>query len=69
MAQTLRKINELMAKIVERCPAYVFLTALPQLASRICHSHKGKEIIKTQFIKLYFIFKLFFQMFGIFFGI
>jgi hypothetical protein len=31
-----------MTKFLDKCPAFVFLAAFPQLTSRICHSHPGK---------------------------
>ncbi len=40
MANTLKRINDLMAKFTDQAPAHYFLLVFPQLTSRICHPHK-----------------------------
>ncbi len=42
MSRNLKKMNDFMNRFVEICPPFIFLAAIPQLTSRICHSHMGK---------------------------
>ncbi|XP_076061506.1 serine/threonine-protein kinase atr-like isoform X2 [Oratosquilla oratoria] len=48
----LGNMNSFMVQLLERLPHYMFLTALPQLISRVCHSHNEvfihlRDIIAT----------------------
>jgi len=42
MSKNLKKMNEFMSRFLDKSQPYIFLAALPQLTSRICHSHMGK---------------------------
>ncbi|RXG73565.1 Serine/threonine-protein kinase ATR [Armadillidium vulgare] len=52
----LNVMNSFLTQLLDRLPLYMFLIALPQLISRICHSNKGvfevlSKIIATMLIK------------------
>lgn len=50
---TLRKLNAEMAKFIKVLPAFQFLTALPQLMSRICHPNgEVIQMVEQIIIKL-----------------
>lgn len=56
-SKTLDKLNSCMKKLISNLPAFQFLTALPQLTSRICHPNSGVfsllELIIGKVLKQY----------------
>jgi serine/threonine-protein kinase ATR len=51
--ETLSKLNSTMKRIISRLPPYQFLTALPQLTSRLCHPNDATYSIMTDvFLRL-----------------
>ncbi len=53
MSRNLKKMNDFMNRFVEICPPFIFLAAIPQLTSRICHSHMGKLLPHFEILFLF----------------
>lgn len=48
LLEKLGQMNQLVAKLITKLPSYVFLTAMPQLISRICHPNaEVQEILEA----------------------